>query len=101
MGKNKTKKKVVASNQVRDEKLLAMIVAGEQLGVELMELLSQHGCSPQALLVETYAVAMLWASLKAVAYSEGYEPEELFEFLVPTFKEEMEEYVRTADDILN
>lgn len=100
MSKKKTKKKVVKNNQVKDENLFVMVKAGEQLGVELMESLSKHGCSPQALLVETYALAMAYASLKAIAISEGFNPEDLFKFLVPTFEEDMEEYVREAERII-
>lgn len=100
MSTKKTKKKVVKNNQVTNEELLAMMMAGEKLGIELMQILSKHGCSPEALLVETYAMAMVYASLKAIAHNEGFEPENLFKFLVPTFKEEMEEYVREAEKII-
>ena len=100
MSTKKSKKTVVTNNQVENDELLAMMMAGEELGVELMERLSKHGCSPNALIVETYALAMAYASLKAIANSEGYEPEDLFEFLLPTFKEEMEEYVREAEKII-
>jgi len=100
MSTKKTKKKVDTTNQLKNDELLAMIQAGEKLGVELMEKMSKHGCSPDALLVETYALAMAYASLKAIAHSEGYEPEDLFEFLVPTFKEEMEDYVRAAEEVI-
>ena len=97
MSKKKTKKMVVTNNQVLNEELTAMIEAGEGLGVELMQTLSEHGCSPEALIVETYALAMAYASLKAIANSEGLEPEDLFKFLLPTFVEEMEEYVRESE----
>ena len=97
MSTKEIKKTVVKNNQVKNDELLAMMGAGEKLGIELMERLAKHGCSPQALIVETYALAMAYASLKAIAHSEGFEPEILFEFLEPTFKEEMEEYVREAE----
>lgn len=97
MSTKKLQKTVVKNNQVKNDELLAMMGAGEKLGIELMERLAKHGCSPQALIVETYALAMAYASLKAIAHSEGFEPEILFEFLEPTFKEEMEEYVREAE----
>ena len=97
MSTKKLQKAVVTNNQVKNDELLAMMGAGEKLGIELMERLAKHGCSPQALIVETYALAMAYASLKAIAHSEGFEPEILFEFLEPTFKEEMEEYVREAE----
>ena len=97
MSTKKLQKTVVTNNQVENDELLAMMMAGEKLGIELMERLAKHGCSPQALIVETYALAMAYASLKAIAHSEGFEPEILFEFLEPTFKEEMEEYVREAE----
>lgn len=97
MSTKKLQKTVVTNNQVKNDELLAMMGAGEKLGIELMERLAKHGCSPQALIVETYALAMAYASLKAIAHSEGFEPEILFEFLEPTFREEMEEYVREAE----
>ena len=97
MSTKKLQKTVVTNNQVKNDELLAMMGAGEKLGIELMERLAKHGCSPQALIVETYALAMAYASLKAIAHSEGFEPEDLFKFLVPTFREEMEEYVREAE----
>lgn len=97
MSTKKLQKTVVTNNQVENDELLAMMMAGEKLGAELMERLAKHGCSPQALIVETYALAMAYASLKAIAHSEGFEPEDLFKFLVPTFREEMEEYVREAE----
>ena len=97
MSTKKLQKTVVTNNQVKNDELLAMMGAGEKLGIELMERLAKHGCSPQALIVETYALAMAYASLKAIAHSEGFEPEILFEFLEPTFKEEMEEYVRESE----
>ena len=97
MSTKKLQKTVVTNNQVENDELLAMMEAGEKLGVELMERLAKHGCSPQALFVETYALAMAYASLKAIANSEGLEPEDLFKFLLPTFMEEMEEYVRESE----
>lgn len=101
MSKKQTKMRVVMNNQVTNEELLAMIEAGEGLGVELMQILSQHGCSHRALAVETYALAMVYASLKAVAHSEGFHAELVFESLVPTFKREMEEYVRAAERVIH
>ena len=45
------------------------------------------------LLLETYAMAKAWAALKAIAKNKGFDAEELFESLLPSFTEEMEAIV--------
>ena len=64
---------------------------GEELALELMEKLASHGCSPEALMAETYAVAKAYGSLRAISLSEGYECQDLFDKLVPMFQELMQE----------
>ena len=62
---------------------------GEDLGLVLMTMLAEYGSSREALIVETYAVAKLYGALKAIAEDKGFDAEELFEGLVPSFLEEM------------
>ena len=68
-----------------------MVEHGEKLASELMDKLSSYGCSPEALMVETYAVAKAYGSLRAMSLSEGNDCQSLFDKLVPMFQEETEE----------
>jgi hypothetical protein len=64
---------------------------GEKLASVLIEKLSAYGCSPKALMAETYAVAKAYGALRAMSLSEGYDCQSLFDKLVPMFQEETEE----------
>ena len=88
----KTNKQVGTEKEVR-EFIKTMVMSGEVLGNQIAEMLSQYGSSMSGLLLETYAMAKAWAALKAVAKSKGFEAEELFERVVPSFAEEMEAIV--------
>jgi hypothetical protein len=68
-----------------------MVSIGEPLGLELIDKLSQLGCSPEALMAETYAVAKAYGSLRAMSLNEGWECQDLFEKLVPMFTEQTQE----------
>ena len=68
----------------------------EMLGNQIAEMLSQYGSSMSGLLLETYAMAKAWAALKAIAKNKGFDAEELFERVVPSFAEEMESIVNEA-----
>ena len=68
-----------------------MVEHGEKLASVLIEKLSAYGCSPEAMMAETYAVAKAYGSLRAMSLSEGYECQDLFDKLVPMFQEETEE----------
>ena len=80
-----------------------MVKYGEELALELMEKLASHGCSPEALMAETYAVAKAYGSLRAISLSEGYECQDLFDKLVPMFQELMQEELtnREQEERLN
>ena len=71
------------------ESCLELMKEGEDLGLVLMTMLAEYGSSREALIVETYAVAKLYGALKAIAEDKGFDAEELFEGLVPSFLEEM------------
>ena len=91
MTKKVNKKKATKRSEERDrEYVIALANTGEKLGNELMDLLSEFGCSYEALIIETYAMSKAWGALKAIAHSAGYEAEDLFNYLLPTFTEEME-----------
>ena len=91
----KTNKQVGTEKEVK-EFIKTMVMSGEVLGNQIAEMLSQYGSSMSGLLLETYAMAKAWAVLKAIAKSKGFEAEELFESLLPSFTEEMESIVNEA-----
>ena len=88
----KTNKQVGTEMEVK-EFVKTMAKAGEMLGDQLADMLAQYGRSMGALLLETYAMAKAWAALKAIAENKGFDAEELFESLLPSFTEEMEAIV--------
>lgn len=88
-----TKKVRMKSNKVgkvrMEERYLAMINTGEELGSNIMEQLSEYGASFEGLVIETYALCKAWAALKAISESRGFDFEDLFESLLPSFVAEM------------
>ena len=91
----KTNKQVGTEKEVK-EFIKMMAKAGEMLGNQLADMLAQYGSSMSGLLLETYAMAKAWAALKAIAKNKGFDAEELFESLLPSFTEEMEAIVNEA-----
>lgn len=91
--------KATTSSEVRDRKYcIALMKKGEELGEELMELLSQYGCSFEGLVIETYAMSKAWAALQAIAHSEGYDAEDLFKELLPSFIKDMEGFIKELEE---
>ena len=79
------------SGEVKNrEHYMELADTGEELGGELIDMLSQHGASFEGLVIETYGLSKAWAALKAVARSKGYDASELFERLTLSFAKEME-----------
>ena len=76
------------------ESCLELMKEGEDLGLVLMTMLAEYGSSREALIIETYAVAKLYGALKAIAEDKGFDAEELFEGLYPTFFEETREELK-------
>lgn len=72
------------------EQFAGLAKTGEVLGCELMDLLADYGCSMEGLVLETYAMAKAWGTLKVIAASKGYDPTNLFNFLLPAFIEDAE-----------
>ena len=99
MSKKKDNKQATMSSEVRDrEYFIALTNTGEVLGDELTELLSQHGCSFEGLVIETYAMSKAWAALQAIAHSEGYDAEYLFQQLLPSFIKDMEGFINEMEE---
>ena len=80
----------MSEEEKKNRNFKIMVEHGEKLASVLIENLSAYGCSPVALMAETYAVAKAYGSLRAMSLSEGYECQDLFDMLVPMFQGEME-----------
>lgn len=98
MAKKQNMKATTSSEERNREYCIALMNKGEELGNELIEQLSQYGCSFEGLVIETYAMSKAWSALQAIAHSEGFDAEDLFKTLSPTFDEEMEGYVKEVED---
>ena len=79
------------SEEEKKKNLALMVKLGEPLAHEITGKLSQYGCTTEALMAETYAVAKTYGSLQAIALSEGWDCQGLFDKLVPMFFEETQE----------
>ena len=90
-------KAATCSEKEKKENLKMMVRNGEPLATALIGTLSLFGSSPEALMVETYALAEAWATLKAVSLSMGINPIPLYMKLVPMFDEEMEETMQEIE----
>ena len=88
MAKKIVLNKAPMSKEEKNKNLELMVKHGEPLAQDIINKLSSYGCSPKALMVETYAVAKAYGSLRAMSLSEGYECQNLFDKLVPMFQEE-------------
>jgi len=71
------------------ERFLNLMDQGEELGEKLMGLLSEFGSSMEGLLVETYALCKAHGALKAIAEDKGFDADQLYDVLLPSFMEEM------------
>ena len=99
MAKEIKLKQATTSSEVRNrEYCVALMNTGEVLGNELIELLSQHGCSFEGLVIETYAMSKVWAALQAIAHSEGYDAEYLFQQLLPSFIKDIEDFINEIEE---
>ena len=85
------------SEEKKNENFELMVKYGEPLGLEIIDKLSELGCSPVALMAETYALAKAYGSLRAMSLSEGWECQDLFEKLVPMFQEQTQEMLVELD----
>ncbi len=67
------------SKMTEEEKRNARLREAYSLGLKFMEMLSKYGCSTDGLNIEAFALAMAWAALQKVAFSENIDPRETFE----------------------
>ena len=95
MGKNKKNWHGAKTAEERKEKrFLKLMKQGEELGENLMILLSEFGSSMEGLIVETYALCKAHGALKAIAEDKGFDADNLYDALLPSFLEEMREEVK-------
>lgn len=94
MTKRKFKKAVYNSREKKVESLIDLMELGEELGEDLMIMLSEFGSSMEGLIVETYAIAKAHGALKAIAEDKGVNTDDLYEGLLPSFLEEMREALK-------
>lgn len=94
MTKRNFKKAVSNSREKKVESALDLMELGEELGENLMIMLSEFGSSKEGLIVETYAIAKAHGALKAIAEDKGVNTDNLYEGLLPSFLEEMREALK-------
>lgn len=100
MAKEIKLKQATTSSEVRNREYCAALMnTGEVLGNELIDLLSQHGCSFEGLVIETYAMSKAWAAIQAIAHSKGYDAEDLFKQLLPSFVKDMEGIINEMEEV--
>ena len=99
MAKKNQMKRAATSGEVRNREFcIGLMKTGEVLGDELMEQLSQHGSSFEGLVIETYAMSKAWGALLAIAHCEGFDAEDLFERLLPSFVKDMEDCINATEE---
>ena len=79
------------------ERYLAIIKTGEELGIELIGKLCHYGSSTEGLAIETYALCKAWAALMVIAEDEGFAYEVICKNMMPSFIEEMREFLKEAN----
>ena len=95
MGKNKKNWHGAKTAEERKLKRFAKLMEqGEELGEDLMIMLSEFGSSMEGLIVETYALCKAHGALKAIAEDKGFDADNLYDALLPSFLEEMREEVK-------
>ena len=84
------------STEERKEKkhFAKLMEQGEELGEDLMIMLSEFGSSMEGLIVETYALCKAHGALKAIAEDKGFDADKLYDVLLPSFLEEMREELK-------
>lgn len=89
------------SNQVGEGRMkmnsAALVNTGAELGTELIGCMAGWGCSTEALMIETYAMGMAWAALKAMCKYKGYEPKDFFQLVADSYEDEMNEFIEEIE----
>ena len=98
MAKFKNLKVAERNDEKKKEDLFIMVNMGEEISTKLMEMLSEYGSSPEALLAETYALSKAWAALKVIADDKGFYPDDLFNKLLPGFIDEMKDVLKEGHE---
>lgn len=72
--------------------------AGQDVGNQIISILSEWGSSKEGLIIETYAMGVAWAGLAAIAKDKGYDPTDLFLNIAESYEEDMNEIVKEVDN---
>ncbi len=97
--KLKAKKAAQSSDGVKNliDRTEMATLMGEELGDALLMLLQMQGSDFDALVTQTYALAKAWASVLVVSKNRGFDMTELFDSLLPSFQQEMEEMLESKN----
>ena len=71
--------------------------AGQDVGNQIISILSEWGSSTEGLIIETYAMGVAWAALAAIAKDKGYDPTDLFLNIAESYEEDMDKMVQYVD----
>ena len=71
--------------------------AGQDVGNQIISILSEWGSSKEGLIIETYAMGVAWAALAAIAFDKEYDPTDLFLHVAENYKEDMDNMVKDVD----
>lgn len=92
-----TKKSNVVGNESKKLSGVDLCKAGQDVGNQLISILSEWGSSIDGLIIETYAMGVAWAALAAIAFDKGYDPTDLFLHVAENYKEDMDNMVKDID----
>ena len=87
-----------SGEEIKKERLLAIVNTGEELGNELIEKLSDYGASREGLTIETYAMCKAMAALMVIAADQRFNFEEVYWNFMPTFIKEMRQAMREVNE---
>jgi len=102
MKKKNFKKSAKSCNELVSGQIAELMYEGELMGNEMINVMALNGTSPAGLVTEVYAAAKVWGMLRAICNHKRFNPDELFNGLVPLFEEEGEQILNEGnDEILN
>ena len=92
-----TKKSNAVGNESKKLNGVDLCKAGQDVGNQIISILSEWGSSTEGLIIETYAMGVAWAALAAIAFDKGYDPTDLFLHVAENYKEDMDNMVKDID----
>ena len=95
---NLPKKTNSVGNESKKLSGIDLCKAGQNVGNQIISILSEWGSSKEGLIIETYAMGVAWAGLAAIAKDKGYDPTDLFLNIAESYEEDMNEIVKEVDN---